>query len=476
VEEFISEGVRKSFAAKGFSFEPSEWRKGTDTMDVWFDSGSSWSLLQELGLRTEDGDLYYADVCLEGSDQHRGWFQSMLLTSSAVSASEETEIIQDHNAQPRVLKPYERLITHGMVLDQDGKKMSKSLGNVMSPLVIVNGGKNKKTEPAYGADVLRFWAASVEYWRDMALGPTVLAQSAEALRKIRNSIRFAMGNINSVQYTDEIDIDRTKLSIADRYVMHELHKLEKVALHNYETFNFPRVVSSVSNFANITLSSLYFDIMKDTLYADDRDSPNRRVVAFVLKQILETLVNIMAPITPHLAEEVHHHSQSVEPRDVTESSMFMRPWNHVSDEWFDPLLESEMSHLLTIRDGVLKLLEKARVAKQLRSSLEAEVDIFIPDDVADDNALLQVVRREEAFIKTLCIVSDAQITDEGSLGTYSPQWVYTNSVTLINGEDEVTLGIRVRPSEHEKCPRCWTYTRHSNDLLCHRCFSAIPHK
>ncbi len=198
MEGFVSKGVRRSLAAKGFSFEPSEWRKGTDTMDVWFDSGSCWSLLQELGLRTEIGDSYYADVCLEGSDQHRGWFQSMLLTSSAVSASEETEIIKDHNAQPRVLKPYARLITHGMVLDQDGKKMSKSLGNVMSPLVIVNGGKvggawlvskyteadmvlqNKKTEPAYGADVLRFWAASVEYWRDMALGPTVLAQSAEA--------------------------------------------------------------------------------------------------------------------------------------------------------------------------------------------------------------------------------------------------------------------------------------------------------
>ncbi len=236
MEGFVSKGVRRSLAAKGFSFEPSEWRKGTDTMDVWFDSGSSWSLLQELGLRTEVGDSYYADVCLEGSDQHRGWFQSMLLTSSAVSASEETEIIKGSQCSNRAfLKPYARLITHGMVLDQDGKENEQEPGNVMSPLVIVNGGKvggawlvskyteadmvlqNKKTEPAYGADVLRFWAASVEYWRDMALGPTVLAQSAEALRKIRNSIRFAMGNINSLQYT-EIDIDRTKPEYCTSFV------------------------------------------------------------------------------------------------------------------------------------------------------------------------------------------------------------------------------------------------------------------
>lgn len=141
MEEFVSEDVRKSFEAKGISFDPSEWTKGTDTLDVWFDSGSSWTLLHELGLRKEDDDAFYADVCLEGSDQHRGWFQSMLLTSSAVSAKGEIEHSGDYYSHPRILKPYKNLITHGMVLDQKGKKMSKSLGNVISPLVIVNGGK-----------------------------------------------------------------------------------------------------------------------------------------------------------------------------------------------------------------------------------------------------------------------------------------------------------------------------------------------
>ncbi|KLO17641.1 isoleucyl-tRNA synthetase [Schizopora paradoxa] len=469
VEEFVSEEIRRSFEANGFPFKSSDWVKGMDTMDVWFDSGSSWTLLRELGLRKQVNDAFYADVCLEGSDQHRGWFQSMLLTSSSVTGSKTSGDRNDH-----VLKPYKNLITHGMVLDQEGKKMSKSLGNVISPLVVVNGGKNKKIEPAYGADVLRFWAASVEYWRDMALGPTVLSQSSEALRKIRNSIRFALGNINSVQYPEEMNIDRASLSIVDRYVMHELYKLERLALQNYENFNFPRIVSSVSNFANVTLSSLYFDIMKDALYADSPESPDRRAVAFVLKQILETMVNIMAPITPHLAEEAYHYAQSSGPERLDESSVFMRPWNRMSDEWLDPSAEIEMSCLMPVREGVLKLLEQGRAAKQLRSSLEAEVDIIIPNDIPSDNNFLRVLRREEAFIKTLCIVSDAHITDEVSLGANVPQWVYSSSVAL--RDEGVIIGIRARPSSREKCPRCWMYTRQSDDSLCHRCSSAIPQK
>ena len=197
--EYWWEGDVEEFLPPALSGEG--WEKGTDTMDVWFDSGSSWSLLEGL----EDMDkgssrTALADVCLEGSDQHRGWFQSQLLTTVGSSDGEEMK------------KPYKTLITHGMVLDEKGKKMSKSMGNVVSPMGIINGGKvcssdnnissiindymkDKRKEPPYGADVLRLWVATVEYWRDMSIGPKILGQSAESLRKIRNSVRFILGNI-----------------------------------------------------------------------------------------------------------------------------------------------------------------------------------------------------------------------------------------------------------------------------------------
>lgn len=211
MEEFLPPKLKSEYAGK-----EAEWRKGLDTMDVWFDSGTSWSLLDGL-LDGGEKRKHLADVCLEGSDQHRGWFQSQLLT--AIGSGEPSS-------------PYATLITHGMVLDEKGKKMSKSLGNVVSPMKIINGGKvcliflsrllladthislrcqDKRREPAYGADVLRLWAATVEYWRDMSIGPTVLSQAAESLRKIRNSARFILGNIGNEESRKRfkrVDIDQ----------------------------------------------------------------------------------------------------------------------------------------------------------------------------------------------------------------------------------------------------------------------------
>ena len=183
------------------------WRKGTDTMDVWFDSGSSWPMLPEMGVGkdAETGRKFHADVCLEGSDQHRGWFQSQLLTAIGTDADGGS--------------PYGTLITHGMVLDQEGKKMSKSLGNIVSPLTIVFGGEvgfrtmrerialifhQDRKDPAYGADVLRLWAATSEFWRDKSVGPTILSQTAESLRKIRNSARFLLGNIGKSSSVERV--------------------------------------------------------------------------------------------------------------------------------------------------------------------------------------------------------------------------------------------------------------------------------
>ncbi|KAL0568341.1 isoleucine-tRNA ligase, partial [Marasmius crinis-equi] len=352
VEDFIPPSLKGDTTPEDLR---KTWRKGTDTMDVWFDSGSSWSMLGEMGVGKSDGTgrEYEADVCLEGSDQHRGWFQSQLLTYVGAAP--------DDTAVPAA--PYATLITHGMVLDESGKKMSKSLGNILSPLTIVHGGKDKKKEPAYGADILRLWAATVEYWQDMSIGPKVLAQTAESMRKIRNSTRFMLGNIGTA---DTERVSKAELGLAERYIMHELYTLEKTALEGYASYNFPKVMTALTNFCNITLSSLYFDITKDCLYANAPSSLERRRVVTVLEKILGTMTSVLAPVLPHLAEEInaaHHH--------VT-PSVFSKKWIPLEAEWEDTTAYKEMATLLHVRKSVLGALEKARGAKQLKSSLEAQ--------------------------------------------------------------------------------------------------------
>ncbi|KAG6909906.1 hypothetical protein DXG01_014426 [Tephrocybe rancida] len=417
VEDFIPPALREEGRA------PSEtWRKGTDTMDVWFDSGTSWSMLNEAGFG--EGRKHLADLCIEGSDQHRGWFQSQLLTAIGSTALDTPGV-----------SPYGALITHGMVLDQSGKKMSKSLGNIISPLTIVLGGKNKKTEPAYGADVLRLWAATVEYWRDMSIGPTVLAQVAESLRKIRNSARFMLGSIGDDTFER---VPREQMGLAERYVMHELYTLEQTALEGYSSYNFPKAINSLTNFANITLSSLYLDITKDCLYANARSSLERRSVITVLEQALTTMSSVLAPVLPHLAEEIHNT------RNPDGTSVFMTPWSPLSPEWKDEQAAKDMVELLRVRGVVRLLLERARGNKSaavdpfdpanthhkvLKSSLEAEVDIILPDG-AEGTGLASLLQREENFLKTLFIVSNAVITEEGSLGTSSPEWLYTETLSI----------------------------------------------
>ena len=198
------------------------WKKGADTMDVWFDSGTAWSTLDPIPERA-----FGADVCLEGTDQHRGWFQSLLLTALG-SASSPARARQ---------APYATLITHGMVLDEQGKKMSKSLGNVVSPLAVIHGGPGKN-EKAYGADVLRLWVATVEFGKDMTIGPTVLQQCAETMRKIRNSSRFILGSLGDRPF--EGKVERVELGLADRYVLHRLHRLDAVARAGYDSYNYPQ--------------------------------------------------------------------------------------------------------------------------------------------------------------------------------------------------------------------------------------------
>ncbi|KAF9447135.1 isoleucyl-tRNA synthetase [Macrolepiota fuliginosa MF-IS2] len=478
VEDFIPPSLLASTGTESTDVAQT-WRKGTDTMDVWFDSGTSWSMLRELGAEHNERD-FLADVCLEGSDQHRGWFQSQLLTKVGSSSTPHS-----NQTSPISRSPYRDLITHGMVLDETGKKMSKSLGNIMSPMTIINGGKDKKKDPVYGADVLRLWAATVEYWRDMAIGPKVLSQAAESMRKVRNSTRFLLGNLGDGAALKEVErVPQHELDLAERYVMHELYTLQQVALDGYATYNFPKVMSALGHFANITLSSLYFDITKDCLYANSPASLERRAVVTVLEQILDTMTAIYAPILPHLAEEVHAIRYP-----KSEDSFFAQDWKPLGKEWEDKEAYNEMKDLLKIRNVVLSLLEQARGDKHIKSSLEAEVDIIIPNittptHISDGEGaarskhmpLLALLEKRKSFLKTLFITSDAQLISEGSLGTSTstPEWVYTSTISGLGTEDpDEGIAIRIRPATREKCPRCWTFTKEEGEVLCERCDAAV---
>ncbi|KAK0186642.1 tRNA synthetases class I-domain-containing protein [Armillaria mellea] len=482
VEEFVPPALREGEGADA-------WRKGADTMDVWFDSGSSWSMLDE----REDGggQKYRADVCVEGSDQHRGWFQSQLLTAVGFGSSSI---------------PYKAIVTHGMVLDQKGKKMSKSLGNVISPITVVAGGKDKKKEPAYGADLLRLWIASVEYWNDVSLGTNILNQTAESLRKIRNTARFLLGNIGDIYEQDNEDAwedVKEHMDLADRYMINELQKCEAECAAAYATYNFPKVVKTLQNLCNITLSSFYFDINKDNLYANPLNGYERRATVFVLKEILATIVRIMAPILPHLAQEIHdsmyHKSKGL---------VFLeQPWNWREDGFgLQGFTEDDMKAakkdsddmamlMQEVRPVVTSLLEQAREQKQIRSSLEAEVDVILPEvpDVTSDaqeattsledngkTRLAQFFRDHEDFMAKHFIVSRVTVMDEGSLGTASPEWIYIRNLSILGeafskpasalgSEESYDVAIRVRPATREKCPRCWTFTKEAEDILCQRC-------
>ncbi|KAF9523263.1 tRNA synthetases class I-domain-containing protein [Crepidotus variabilis] len=421
------------------------WEKGRDTMDVWFDSGTSWSMLSEMGVgRNPDvGRKFDADLCLEGSDQHRGWFQSQLLT--AIASAKPTE---------KLSSPYGSLLTHGMVLDEKGRKMSKSLGNIVSPMTLIQS----------GPDMLRLWAATVEYWRDMSIGKTVISQVTESLRKLRNTARFCLGNMGDLETLEIMErVPKSEMGLAERYIMNELYTLEQTALEGYTTYNFPKVINALNNFANITMSSLYFDITKDSLYANGSQNHERRAIVTVLEQVLDTMTRTMAPVLPYLAEEIHAA------RRCNSESVFRKVWTPLSKDWKDPDASKDMASLLRIRGTVLALLEKAREAKQLKSSLEAEVDIIVPNGF--EGPVVELLHREEHFLKTLFIVSDASIADEGSLGTSSSNWVYSESISIPGSDDDIA--IRVRPAACHKCPRCWTFSRLPDDRLCNRCEKVV---
>ena len=428
------------------------YRKGTDTMDVWFDSGSSWAAV--VRQRPELRDRYPVDLYLEGSDQHRGWFQSSLLTSVAVTGQ----------------APYQTVLTHGFTLDEQGRKMSKSLGNVVDPAVVIEGGKNQQQEPAYGADVLRLWVSSVDYSNDVPLGKTILKQLNDVRGKIRNTARFLLGNLHDFDPQRDA-VPYGQLPELDRYMLHRLTEVFTEIDRAYRNYEFFRFFQLVQNFCVVDLSNFYLDIAKDRLYISAPDAQRRRSCQTVLTVALENLAQAIAPVLSHLAEDIWQFL----PYPTPYRSVFQSGWLSLDDEWFNLALAERWQQLRDLRTAANQVLEQARGAKAIGSSLEAKLLVYVADQAWRQQ--LQALNRSDSLagngvdeLRYLLLVSQVELLD-------TPEPLEgLNHALMSEG-----LGIAVVPAEGTKCDRCWNYSTavgQSTDhpLLCERCVEVLEGK
>ena len=428
-----------------YAAEADQWRKGTDTMDVWFDSGSSWAgVVQERGLN------YPADLYLEGSDQHRGWFQSSLLTSVAVNGH----------------APYKRVLTHGFTLDEKGRKMSKSLGNVVDPAVLVEGGKNEKQEPAYGADVLRLWVSSVDYSADVPLGPGIVKQLADVYRKVRNTARYLLGNLHDfVPERDAVAYD--DLPLLDQWMLQRTAALIDSVSGDFERYEFYRFFQALQNFCVVDLSNVYLDIAKDRLYVSGATEFRRRSCQTVLHLVVERLAGLIAPVLCHMAEDIWQNL----PYPVAERSVFERGWPTAAAAWRRPELASPMDAILELRALVNRQLEACRSAGSLGASLEAQVQLALADG-ADARALqVALTWLDGSAHPSVDNLADWLLVSALQIGGAAPEAVLSEA-------HQAGITVRVAKADGQKCERCWHYEtdigQHSaHPTLCGRCVAVL---
>ncbi|MEH2388821.1 MAG: isoleucine--tRNA ligase [Nostoc sp.] len=435
----VTELLPESYRQNGKSY-----RKGTDTMDVWFDSGSSWAAVvqQRPELR------YPADIYLEGSDQHRGWFQSSLLTSIAVND----------------ISPYKTVLTHGFALDEQGRKMSKSEGNVVDPNTIIQGGNNQKVEPAYGVDVLRLWVSSVDYSGDVRIGKNIIKQLNDVRGKIRNTARFLLGSLDD--FDPEKDaVPFEELPELDRYMLHRITEVFEEVTEAFESFQFFRFFQTVQNFCVVDLSNFYLDVAKDRLYISATDAFRRRSCQTVLKIAIDNLARAIAPVLCHTAEDIWQYL----PYKTPYKSVFEAGWVQVEEKWRNPELAEFWSALRQLRTDVNKVLEQARIEKLIGSSLEAKALIYVPHKQLGDaiKALNPVKGNGIDELRYLLLTSQVELLDsaEGLQGLE-----YTTQT-----ED---WGIGIVKADGVKCDRCWNYSIHVGEsaehpLICDRCVAAL---
>ncbi|KAG2422803.1 hypothetical protein HXX76_015750 [Chlamydomonas incerta] len=407
-------------------------RKGEDTMDVWFDSGSSWAGV----LQATPGLAYPADLYLEGSDQHRGWFQSSLLTSVAANG----------------VAPYKAVLTHGFVLDERGQKMSKSLGNVVDPRVVIEGGKDAKAAPAYGADVLRLWVASVDYTSDVAIGGAILKQMADMYRKVRGTLRFLLGNLSDYSPAQHA-VPYDQLPGLDRYLLSRLHAVLTEVAAAYDNYQFFKVFQALQRFVVVDLSNFYLDAAKDRLYIRGPDDPARRACQTVLDALLRGLLAALAPLVPHMAEDAWLNLPYPRPA----GSVFQAGWAAPDPAWAAGLTAQQAAGwavLLEVRDAANAVLEKARSGKAIGAGLEARVVVHVAEPAAAAAlAALDAAGNGADELRYLLIVSQVELVSDAAAVKLCP---FHDTVPSAAGAGSISVG--VTRASGPKCARCWNYS------------------
>ena len=392
------------------------FRKEKDIMDVWFDSGSSHT-----GVMKERGYRYPVDLYFEGSDQYRGWFNSSLIIGTAAHGQ----------------APYKTVLSHGFVLDGKGNKMSKSLGNTVDPIKVVN---------QYGADILRLWATSVAYQSDVRISDDIMKQVAENYRKVRNTMRFILGNLNDFKETDLVPTE--ELESVDQYMLVELNELMKGYHAAFDRFDFAEANQLILNCFTNTLSAFYMDFTKDILYLEKADDKRRRQVQTVLYRYAKTMMKLLSPILVFTSEELHDHFYCDENKA---ESVFLEPNAEMIDIQNADSIKAYYDRFLMLRKDVLKSMENLRNEKIIKSNMEAKLTICLKDEYQDMKEL-------ENQLKQLFIVAKVELVDSK------------------DGLDEYdTAYIKAEKFNGVQCPRCWNYFDEDEmeGELCHRCHCAI---
>ena len=407
----LSEKELMPDGAKCESCGCTEFVKERDIMDVWFDSGSTHeSVLAERGL-PDTADLY-----LEGNDQYRGWFQSSLLTSVATKGKAS----------------YKEVVTHGMLVDENGHKMSKSLGNVISPQDIIK---------QYGADILRLWVLSNDYKSELSLSKNILKQVSEVYRKIRNTARYILGNISDFDVNNPVKYE--DLQEIDKWALMRLNKLLKDCTKYYDIYDFNKAYQAINTFCVLDMSNFYLDIIKDRLYTAKTDSIERRSAQTAMYEILNALVKIIAPMACYTAEEIWKYMPHKDEEKV--ESVMLSYYPEVNEKYDNKELEEKWNKILKIKSLASKQLEEARANKVIGNSLEAKVKII----ASNDN--YNFIKKNENLLKDVLIVSKLEIQE--------------NKKNIIE--------VKVEHADGEKCQRCWKYSDDIKNGLCLNCQNVL---